>query len=252
MVAEVKGQPTLMAQEKHPTEKQQTEKHQEEDLHKDWALLLQKHVKNGKVNYKGFAADGPLFQGYLDSLHKANIAHFSRRQKLAFWINAYNAYTVKLILNNYPLKSIRDLSGPWKQKICRAAGRTISLDTIEHKILRKELKEPRIHFAIVCASIGCPDLLPFAFEGENIFKQLNMAATKFFHSPKHFSLKVEGDRAVISISKIFKWFGDDFGNNKKKRIDFMLLYLKKQDVEKIKKAKSYKIKYLDYDWNLNE
>ncbi|MCP4151897.1 MAG: DUF547 domain-containing protein, partial [bacterium] len=189
-------------------------------LHNEWDLLLQKHVKDGTVNYKGFAADSKRFNGYLDSLYKADISDFSRREKLAFWINAYNAYTIKLILDNYPLKSIRDLSRPWKQKICRVTGKTVSLDHIEHKILRKELKEPRIHFAIVCASIGCPDLQPFAFRGEPLFKQLQLVAKQFFSTPKHFTLKVNGKKAIISISKIFKWFGDDFGDNKKEKVDF--------------------------------
>lgn len=221
-------------------------------LHKTWDTLLQTYVKNGHVNYKGFARDVKQLNAYLDTLDKTDISSFPREEKLAYWINAYNAYTVKLILNHYPIKSIRKISRPWKQRICKTAGKTLSLDHIEHKILRKELKEPRIHFAIVCASIGCPDLQSFAFTGERVNEQLDHAAARFFASRKHFYFETDGDKVKIYISKIFSWFGDDFGDNKELKVNFILRYLEKPDAEKIKKAGSVRMKYLSYDWNLNE
>jgi len=221
-------------------------------LHKTWDTLLQRYVKNGHVNYKGFARDVKLLDGYLEKLDKTDVSSFSREEKLAFWINAYNAFTVKLILNHYPVKSIRKISRPWSRRIWKAAGNTLSLDDIEHKILRKELREPRIHFAIVCASTGCPDLQSFAFTGDRVNEQLEGAAKGFFASRKHFYFETGGDKVTIFISKIFSWFGEDFGDNIEQRVDFILRFLGKADAEKIKKASAVRMKYLGYDWNLNE
>jgi hypothetical protein len=220
-------------------------------LHSTWDGLLKKHVKKGLVDYKGFHADRIRLNRYLRKLEKADLSSFSPQQKLAFWINAYNAFTIKLILNHYPVKSIRKISRPWKQRIWKATGKTVSLDEIEHKILRKEFKEPRIHFAIVCASIGCPDLQSFAYVPGKIEAQLNLAAQQFFGSRKHFYIEEEGNTVKIHISKIFKWFGEDFGKSKKERAAFMQKYLGKTTAAKIKKAASLKFKYLSYDWNLN-
>jgi len=220
--------------------------------HESWDKLLKKHVENGEVDYRGFAGDIKQLDNYLEILGSIDISAFSREQKLAFWINAYNAFTVKLILNFYPVKSIRKISRPWKRRIWKTAGETLSLDDIEHKKLRKELKEPRIHFAIVCASTGCPDMQPFAFYGQQLDRQLDLAARHFFSSPKHFYFKMSGTAAALFVSKIFKWFASDFGKNKKERIDFISHFLEKADAEKIRTATSFKMKYLRYDWNLNE
>jgi hypothetical protein len=158
-------------------------------LHNTWDKLLHKYVKDGIVDYKGFASDIKVLDGYLEQLEKENISGYSPAEKLALWINAYNAFTVKLILNHYPIKSIRKISNPWGQPVWKVAGQTLSLDYIEHKILRREFREPRIHFAIVCASIGCPDLQSFAFRGDKIKEQLDLAAREFFASAKHFRIK---------------------------------------------------------------
>jgi hypothetical protein len=220
-------------------------------LHATWDKLLQKYVKDGTVDYKGFSSEIKALDVYLEKLEKEDLSSCSPGQKLAFWINAYNAFTVKLILNHYPIKSIRKINNPWGQRVWKVAGQTLSLDHIEHKILRKEYKEPRIHLAIVCASIGCPDLQDFAFRGDKINEQLVLVTKKFFASAKHFHIKEDGDRVIIYISKIFNWFGKDFGKNKEERIAFMLTYLDQSTADKIKQAKSLKIKYLPYDWNLN-
>ncbi|UCH95581.1 MAG: DUF547 domain-containing protein [Candidatus Aminicenantes bacterium] len=220
-------------------------------LHTTWDHLLQKYVKNGMVDYRGFARDAKVLDNYLAKLEKEDISAYSPEQELAFWINAYNAFTVKLILNHYPIKSIKKISNPWGRRVWKVAGQTLSLDHIEHKILRKELKEPRIHFAVVCASIGCPDLQDFAFTADKIEEQLALVARRFFASSKHFYIKKDGGAVIIYTSKIFSWFGDDFGKNKEERIAFMQPYLDKPTADKIKKAKLVKFKYLDYNWNLN-
>ncbi|MCP5105991.1 MAG: DUF547 domain-containing protein [bacterium] len=224
----------------------------DEGLHDTWDKLLKDNVSKGLVSYKSFGRRQHLLNGYLEKLGTTDLSGFNREQKLAFWINAYNAFTVKLILKHYPVKSIRKISRPWKQRIWKAAGKTVSLDEIEHKILRKELKEPRIHFAIVCASIGCPDLQPFAFRSGLLQKQLDDSARHFFASSKHFKIKEAGEKVIIYISKIFSWFGEDFGDNKKEKADFIQRYVDKTTADKLKKAKSFKFKYLGYDWNLNE
>lgn len=221
-------------------------------LHKTWDTLLQKHVKNGRVSYKAFAEDVKQLDSYLGTLEKVDISTFSREHKLAFWINAYNAFTVKLILNHYPVKSIREIDRPWKQRIWKAAGEILSLNDIEYKKLRKELKEPRIHFAIVCASIGCPNLQSFAFSGDRVNNQLDQVARQFFGYHKHFFIEEDGPDVTIYISQIFNWFGNDFGKDKNERIAFILSYLEAPVAKKIKKAFSVEMKYLSYDWNLNE
>lgn len=224
----------------------------EAGMHEPWDALLQKYVKNGQVNYKGFAADVKQLDAYLAVLGKADLSAFSENEKLAFWINAYNAYTVKLILNHYPTRSIRKISRPWKRKEWNAAGEILSLDHMEHKILRKEFKEPRIHFAIVCASIGCPDLQAFAFTGEKVKNQLALTARQFFASRKHFYFNMVGTKAVIYISKIFSWFGEDFGDSKAEKAAFIRKYLAESKAQRLGKAESFKFKYLSYDWDLNE
>lgn len=228
---------------------------QPEGFHNAWDVLLKKHVLSGKVNYKGFIQDKAGLKAYLQKLATIDISAYSQNEKLAYWINAYNAYTVKLIVDNYPLKSIRDLSSPWKKKFCRVAGKTVSLDFIEHKILRKEFSEPRIHFAIVCASIGCPDLQPFAYRATHIEAQLGTVARKFFTSPKHFKIipdEEDGRYIYIHISKIFQWFGDDFGPNKKARVSFFIQYAEGENLGLLKHAETIVIKYLKYDWSLND
>jgi hypothetical protein len=222
------------------------------NLHNPWHGLLQKYVQNGMVDYKGFAAGGKKLDAYLAALETEDISAYSREQQLAFWINAYNAFTIKLILDHYPIESIRDIGRPWKRRFCKAAGQTHSLDHIEHEILRKQLKEPRIHFAVVCASIGCPDLQPGAFVPEKIDRQLDQAAQQFFSSRKHFYIEQDGKTVIIRISKIFDWFGGDFGQNKTERVAFMLPYLDQTTAEQLKTAAAVKFKYLHYDWSLND
>ena len=189
--------------------------------------------------------------GYLNTLEKADIENFSRPALLAFWINAYNAFTVKLILNNYPLKSIKDIKKPWKQKIWIASGKRLSLDDIEHEILRKKFKEPRIHFAIVCASKGCPPLYGKAYQSKTIMGTLNEISRSFFTSPRNFSIEQSGDVVTVYLNRIFKWFGDDFGRNNQERIDFIRPYLSTNYSDMITGAGKINVKYLDYDWSLN-
>ncbi|MBF0432750.1 MAG: DUF547 domain-containing protein [Fibrobacteria bacterium] len=224
-------------------------------MHDSWDGLLQKYVANGLVDYEGLKAnadDLQVLETYLSQLEKSTLTNWSRDQKLAFWINAYNAFTIKLILNNYPLKSIRDIKKPWKQKIWQVAGETLSLDDIEHKKLREELKEPRIHFAIVCASIGCPDLTSKAFTVGNVEALLTERAAFFFTQKKNFYLEQKNNIVTIHLSSILKWFADDFGKNQEERIAFVLKYTGDADKKKIEEAEKIKIKHIKYNWSLNK
>ncbi len=223
--------------------------------HGDWNQLLKTYVKGGLVDYEKLKATGKDMQrlnAYLAKLDGWDLSKSGKDEKLAFWINAYNAFTVKLILNHFPIESIRDIKKPWKQKIWNAAGTRVSLDEIEHKILRKEFAEPRIHFAIVCASIGCPDLDNKAFEAENIGQHLDERARLFFTQSKNFKLQEKGAGVTITLSRIMDWFKNDFGDTKEKRLTFLKGYLKEKEVKMLKAAQSVDIKFLKYDWTLNK
>ncbi len=222
--------------------------------HDTWDTLLSKYVNNGLVDYSGLKSnteDLKALDTYLDQLGKASLNEYSREQKLAFWINAYNAFTVKLILNNYPVKSIKDIENPWDQKSWRAAGEIISLNDMEHKKLRAQLKEPRIHFAIVCASTGCPNIDNKAFNKETVEQHLTQRAQLFFTLKKNFNLTIKEGKATIYLSSILKWFSDDFGKNQDEKLNFIIKFLNKSEVDKIQSAKKVKVKYMDYDWSLN-
>lgn len=223
-------------------------------IHDPWDKILSTYVEDGMVDYSGLKNnqdDMKILDVYIASLAKEGINKKSREEKLAFWINAYNAFTIKLILNHFPVKSIRDIKNPWKQKTWTAAEEKLSLDDIEHKRLRAELKEPRIHFAIVCASIGCPNIDNKAFKAVTLEKHLNQRAKTFFTFKKNFYLEKEGATVSIFVSSIMKWFAGDFGKNKEERIAFMLAYADQATANKIKSAGRTKVIYLDYDWSLN-
>ncbi len=209
--------------------------------HSAWTALLQKHVSNqGNVNYKGFKEDSKNLDAYLNSLSKNTPQEpWSKADKLAYWINAYNAYTIKLIIDNYPIKSIKDINNPWDKQFVLNK-KIYTLNDIEHKILRK-MGDPRIHFGIVCASVSCPKLQNTAFESSKIEEQLNRATKEFLADPKRNILLEKS----VKISKIFKWFSSDFKQSGS-LIDFLNKYSEITISQKA--SKSYK----DYDWNLNE
>ncbi len=220
--------------------------------HEKWSALLQKHVStNGKVNYKAMKADKAKLDEYLAILSKQKPGkNWSRNETLAFWINAYNAFTVKLILDNYPVKSIKDLNPGvsvifvntvWDKKFFSMGGDKMSLNNIEHGILRK-MNEPRMHFTIVCASVSCPKLLNRAYEAPSLDNQLNQAAKDFLAD----NSKNQVSANKPKLSKIFDWFGGDFKVNGKSKIDFI------NQFTNTKIDKNADIGYLDYNWNLNE
>lgn len=220
--------------------------------HSQWTALLAKHVApNGDVNYKGFIADSVKLNKYLQLLEQGapNPKTWSKNDQLAYWINAYNAYTVQLIIRNYPLKSIKEIGGKipfvnssWDIKFIKIGGTELDLNNIEHGIIRKEFSEPRIHFAVNCASVSCPRLRNEAYEGSKLDAQLTDQAKYFLSNQKKNQL---GNGSSIKISKLFKWFKGDF-TEKEDLISFINRY------SKVKVKENADIDYLEYDWNLNE
>lgn len=224
-------------------------------MHSEWDFILRKYVQDGKVDYNKIIStpvDLKRLNDYLTTLNNTEVSLLSRDERLAFWINAYNAFTVKLILIHYPLKSIKDIKDPWKQKLWYVDNKKMSLDDIEHIKLRKEFKEPRIHFAIVCASIGCPALYPEAFEKENISELISRVTRLFFTEHRNFHLETSGKATTLYLNRIFKWFGSDFGKDDKQIVAFIQPYLQKKNRDIMKASDTVKIKFLYYDWSLND
>ena len=215
-----------------------------------YASLLKKHVKNKKVNYDGFKKDEKRLDEYLDILSHTDVKSLSGNNLFAFYINAYNAFTIKLILTKYPgINSIKEIGGffsnPWNIKFILLQKRTVSLDHIEHDILRPKFKDPRVHFAINCASKSCPRLLNEPYEGRILETQLDTQARKFINDKKNTFIK--GD--TLFISKIFKWFKKDFSDNP-------VLFIKRYAATELKEqlnsyGENIKLQYLTYDWSLN-
>lgn len=210
--------------------------------HESWDGLLKKYVdSDGNVNYAGILKESKTLDAYLQLLNENSPSDdWSKNEKLAFYINLYNAATVKLIIDNYPLKSIKDLSGPWDKKWIQIDGKKYSLGNIEHKILRK-MNEPRIHFAINCASYSCPKLLNKAFLPETIEAQLEAVTIDFINDTSRNKIS----NKKIQLSNIFKWYKGDFTKNGS-LIDYLNRYLN------IKIDKKIKVSHLTYDWGLNE
>lgn len=210
--------------------------------HSQWTVILQKYVSdNGKVNYKGLKNDRASLTKYIDYLSKnAPKDNWSNQEMLAYWINAYNALTVDLILRNYPVKSIKDIKKPWEQRLWKLGNKLYNLDEIEHDILR-QMNEPRIHFAIVCASVSCPNLQNEAYEASKLEAQLTKATKDFLNDPTKNYISRNG----LELSKIFQWFTKDFKQHGS-LIDFLNQY------SGINISENAKIKYKDYNWSLNE
>lgn len=215
-----------------------------------FARLLKQYVVQGVVDYRGFKNEEAVLDQYLQILENTDPDNLSRNEQFAFYVNAYNAWTIKLILGAYPgLKSIKELgsflSTPWKKKIARIGGEVLTLDAIEHDILRKQFKDPRVHFAVNCASKGCPPLRPEPYQGLILNRQLDEMAAAFINDPSFNTL--QGN--TLQVSSIFKWFGKDFNND---ILGFFLNYAR-EELKKRLEANRDKIliRYLDYDWSLN-
>lgn len=203
--------------------------------------LLSTYVSSkGVVDYLGFQKQEAKLDDYLAWLGtNVPASSVKRNERLAYWINAYNAYTIKLILMNYPLKSITDLHGgkPWDVKWIDLGGKTYSLNNIENDIIRPEFNEPRIHFAVNCAAQSCPPLANKAFTASNLESLLEKQTVAFVNNKKYNQLS----RESVVVSKIFDWYGKDFGD--------IASYISKYAMESVKKEAN--VSYNEYDWSLN-
>lgn len=215
---------------------------QSKGIHSNWDVLLQKYVDDdGNVNYAQWKENQEDLNKYILLLEqKPPASYWDKNDSLAYFINAYNAVTVKLILKNYPIASIRDIKKPWDSASLNLPNNTLTLNDIEHKVLRK-MGDPRIHFAINCASASCPKLSNEAYRASKIPKQLEDATLLFINdNSKNLIAK-----NTLSLSRIFLWFSRDFGS-KKERIAFIQKYSEKPFED------TAKITYQKYDWSLNE
>lgn len=215
------------------------------EKHQIWDALLQKYVsESGIVNYKGFIKEQAKFESYLQELAKETPNEsWSRNEQMAYWINAYNAFTVKLIIDNYPLKSILDLKGgkPWDDPFFELNGQAFTLNKIEHEILRPTFKDARIHFAVNCASFSCPKLHNRAYTADNLEDLLNSMAKNFINNPAKNNIAEKN----AEISKIFEWYADDF-----KTEGTLVDFLNKYSTRKL--TSTANISYKDYNWELND
>ena len=247
--------------------------------YEDYAYILNRFVDNaGMVNYKKLKENHrklDIFALDLKDLNKHIYESWDPNSKIAFWINAYNALTLKVVIDHYPIKSslfksqlypknsIKQIPGAWNRIFFRVMGKKMTLRHIEHKILRKEFNEPRIHMAIVCAAKGCPQLYNKPYTGQKLEEQLESRAKLFFADTKN--LRINQKKRTVFFSSIFKWFAKDFDKaygddghfagykgQKVVILKFIAKHLKEGDKEWLKFKKRQAIKYLKYDWSLNE
>lgn len=235
--------------------------------HQAWTRLLQQHVvwlddnHASEVDYVSIQKNRAELEHYLNTLSSVSQADYQRwepAQRLAFLINAYNAFTLQLVIEHYPVGSIKEIGGlfssPWKQVFISLLGRELSLDQIEHSMIRERgvFDEPRIHFAVNCASVGCPALRDEAFVAERLDEQLEDSQTRFLSD--HSRNRFEQTQQRYQISKIFDWYGEDFI----KKWGSMEAYLNRHvsllspTAETIAPKGAIRINYLDYDWSLNK
>jgi hypothetical protein len=241
--------------------------------------VLQKYVENGLVDYDALHNNQDALDRYLQSLTDVTPKDYegwTRQQKLAFWINAYNAYTLRTIVDHYPVTrsifadplrrypadSIRQIPGVWGWRWWPVLSGKYTLDHMEHVILRKELKEPRIHFVLVCASKGCPLLENRAFDAEHLEQRLDQAAVHYLYRDR----KVQIDRAnkIVRLPQIFDWFAEDFAPDAETAAWFehypheaigplvwVYRYANTEDKDFLRRG-DFELTYLEYDWALNE
>lgn len=209
--------------------------------HSVFNSLLSDYVSSsGKVDYAGFKKEEAKLSTYLNHLKDNSVQKdWSRNEKMAFWINLYNASTIKLILENYPIDGIRSINNgkPWDKRWIKVGAETYTLNEIENSILRPQFKDARIHFAVNCAAFSCPRLMNKAFTASNLDELLNENAAWFINNNSFNEISSK----KVQISKIFEWYADDFGN--------IIDYLNKYSDTKIKS--NAKVTYKVYDWKLN-
>ncbi|GJM03227.1 MAG: serine/threonine protein kinase [Rhodomicrobium sp.] len=227
--------------------------------HSGYTKILKSVIKRDKsglnrVDYKKLKNHRPALKAYIDQLSRVKLRTLPRDAQFSFWANLYNALTLKVVEEAYPVATIRDIdispglfaNGPWGKKLITIEGKSLSLDDIEHQILRKVFKDPRVHYAVNCASVGCPNLQPEAFTGQRLQQQLESAAKEFVNSNQGVSIK----NGKIGLSKIYSWFQKDFGGSEAKVRAHISKYLT-ADKAAVFRAAGQVDDYF-YDWTLND
>ncbi len=226
--------------------------------HAAFDALLRQNVDEGLVDYDAFARS-EAFGRYLEQLATTNLDGLSEADRLAFWINVYNAYTIQLVNSHQERESIRNinktlgflrLKGPWSEEMVRAAGRTLSLDDVENEVIRRQFDEPRIHFALVCAALGCPPLRSEAYTGTLLEEQLEDQARLFLRdSPEKNS--VDTAEETVWVSPILVWYRDDFGGNDQALGRFLGRYWPDGPEKALLESGRFRLSETEYDWALN-
>jgi hypothetical protein len=227
--------------------------------HTEWGTFLDRYLIDDHpsgVNRVAYARVTPedhrLLEAYLDQLQAVGVSDLNRDEQLAFWLNLYNAATVDLILDNYPVDSIRDLgegafsSGPWDDPLLQVEGERLTLNDVEHRIIRPIWQDPRIHYVVNCASYGCPDLYPEPITADTWEEIFDRSARAYANHPRG----VRFDRGRLVLSEIYNWYVADFGGSLEGVVAHLVPYV---DVETAQRLRGYegRVRY-EYDWDLNE
>lgn len=221
--------------------------------HMQFNTVLSSHVGKGLVDYAGLKEDRDALDAYLKDSGAISLSLFqswTKDEQLAFLLNLYNATTLQLIIDHYPVDSIKDIgslfTSPWEKKTVLLFGKRVSLDTLEHKIIRKNYKEPRIHFALVCAAMGCPPLRNEPYRAATLDAQLDDQSRIFLNTPA--KNRVDSHEKELRLSPLFKWYGEDFGDGADALKAFVFPYIKVP----IDELDTYDVEFTDYDWSLND
>ncbi len=203
------------------------------------------------VNYKSVSQeDAQQLENYIDQLEATDVKTLSKAQAYVYWINFYNALTIKVILDEYPLSSIKKINfgfGPWGKKLARVNGVRITLNNIEHDILRAHWSDPRTHYSVNCASYGCPNLQPVAYTVDNVEELLEKGAIDFINHPRGISVDANGN---IQASSIYEWYQVDFGDSEQGVLEHVRKYASEDLLAKLDGKND--IARFDYGWDLNE
>jgi len=225
--------------------------------HARYAGVLSNFVSNGRVDYARLQAAPQELDAYLNELAAVNPGQFagwSREDRLALLLNLYNAWTLRLILDHYPLKSIRDIGtlpgAAWRRLIVRFGGQVMSLDHLENRIIRVDYGEPRIHFALVCAARGCPPLRSEPYVGKRLASQLDDQAKQFLAAAG--KNRFDAAKDTLWLSPIFKWYKEDFIGSAGSVSAYTKPYLPEESRQMLDRSSNPKILYTNYDWGLND
>ena len=224
--------------------------------HARFARVLAATVKDARVDYAKLKAAPAELDAYLkeiESVPAAEFAKWGKAERLALLLNLYNAQTLRLIVDHYPVKSIRSIGtlpgAAWRELGVRFGGQMLSLDHLENKVIRVEYREPRIHFALVCAAVSCPPLRSEPYVGARLNEQLDDQARKFLATPE--SNRFDAAKNTLYLSEIFKWYGDDFTKAAGSPAMYVKPFLPKAQRDALADPAKAKVKFTDYDWDLN-